>query len=160
MFLFQINHNTTICQHAQIHSSSPLCCMNFLFNNTLVCLQCIGGTDLIFVARHKASREIKVFCGGKETHYISKILEQYSWWKQDHKNSKWPYTDKEVGSKPLASYNNMLLVKTQAMPPQMIDSSVVLTNIYCYEVFSTCPNCYLLLVLSNEFLKTSRHVGL
>lgn len=51
----------------------------FLFNITLVCLQCIEGIDLIFAARHREGRAIKVFCGGKEANYILKILEQYSW---------------------------------------------------------------------------------
>ena len=36
-------------------------------------------------------------------------------------------------------------------------SSVVLTNTHCCETFSTCPNCYRLLVLTNEFWKALKH---
>lgn len=50
--------------------------------------------------------------------------------------------------------------KKITMPHLLGDSSVVLANIHRCEIFSICPNCCLLLVLTNEFWKALRHTGL
>lgn len=75
----------------------------FLFNATLVCLQCIEYTDLIFTARHKEGRAIKVFCGGRKHTIFQRSCNNIPDVEQDDKNEKWLHTDKEVGSETLPS---------------------------------------------------------
>lgn len=50
-FLFQINHNITICQHAPMYFLIFVLSRNVCVNITLLCLQCIEWTDLIFCCR-------------------------------------------------------------------------------------------------------------
>lgn len=104
MFLFQINHSKNIlsaCTDIFSHFSSPV--YELLFNVTLVCLQCIEYSDLIFAARHKEGRAIKVFCGGRKH-----IIFQRSWnsipeVEQGDKKKKRLHIDKKVGSETLPS---------------------------------------------------------
>lgn len=129
------------------HFSSSM--YEFLFNVTLACLQCIEYTDLIFAARHREGRAIKVFCGRRKHTIFQRSWNNIPDVEQDDKNEKWPQPDKEVGSETLPSWNVTSLGKcpSNASPPNC-------------EIFSTCSRCYLLQMLTNEFWEALRYTDL